>query len=214
MIIVARKYVASKSTLFITATLCEAFAVAFLIAFVRNTPALEFFWFIPFAVCILFLVGPFMVWIGLSEHRKDGVAMFFDRDGVWWERSGAFFFFWQSARAHYRHLKWDDILGAKVVQGTHGEYTGHFVIIGVSQCEWLTAEQLKWRQEFVLVNLGRPPWDRTLPILNQGDWLWKPQEVVAKIEQTLSDKNAREQWGEPPQWQLTCPFANAKEENA
>lgn len=200
MTIVARKFVSSKSTVWITATLCELVTIAFLVGMVRNTPVLEFFWFMPFAAVIMFLVGPLVVWVGLSELRKNGVVMFFDRNGISWEWSGAFFLFWRPAKSHFHRIKWDEILGAKLGYRTIEEHRVPILLLGITGCESITPTELASRHEWVLKTQERPLWDRTLPIENQGEWLWNPQEVVAQIEQTLGDKSLREQWGEPPQF--------------
>ncbi len=204
MTVVARKTVVSLWTLVNTTILVQAVGIGMSFVFAQAPGAFDYFWLVPIA--LTFPIGPISVCIGLLERRKEGVTMFFDRDGICWECSGALAFFWLPVKRHYYRIKWGEILGAKLVHGSfgngEGSYTGPVVLIGVGRCESMTPAELKSSQEFVLTNLGRPPWERTLAITNYEQKLWNPEEIVAQIEQTLGDKTVREQWGDPPSWML------------
>lgn len=125
--------------------------------------------------------------------------MFFDRDRIYWDWVTTCYF-WLPFEKHFYRLKWDEVLGAKLLLDRKiGEHVGPILLIGVTRCESVTPAELKKWQEFVVTHVEQPPWESTLPIVIDRSWLWNAEEVVAQIEETLSDKSLREQWGDPPQ---------------
>lgn len=124
--------------------------------------------------------------------------MFFDREGIYWDWATTHYC-WLPFEKHFRRIKWDEILGVKLLDRKLGEHDGPILLIGVSQCESISPAELKRWQEPILVWLGRPPWKSTVPIFGNNTWIWNAEEVVAQIEETLGDNSLRENWGDPPQ---------------
>jgi hypothetical protein len=195
--IVARKTPFSQWIWLVVAILVESVSLfAFVWCLAMTPPGSPSYFWLPPAACV-FLLGPLQFCLYLSDLRKRGIAMYLDREGISWDL-GSTPHFWLPFEKHFRRVKWDEILGVKILHDKWvGGHEGPVILIGVNQCESVTSAHFKAWYETLLTTVGRPPWKNTIPVYREEIWLWDAKQVVAQIEQTLGDKNLREQWGDP-----------------
>lgn len=140
----------------------------------------------------LFFFGAFWVILGVKGWWPRGIGLVFSPDGFSWHAPmrltlGSWIISWC----------WDDVLRAHHVTGRAVRFAGRGAVIlelAPGARSWPNAKWAKKASNQMQKRLGQPLSDNVVVLHGQW-WNWRPEEVAAWINESVSDPASRERWG-------------------